>query len=646
MRVAIPAALLFVVVIGIASERSFRRVLAERERSSRLLARHEASELEVALSRATKIPEMIAVHLETELPRTEAEVEKYLRDVVARNPEIYGSCISFEPHSFDPAKRWYAPYFYRNGDKPEFVQLGTPEYDYFNWEWYAAPKAADRARWSEPYFDEGGGNTIMTTYSVPFRRDGKFWGIATIDIAMSQLIERGERIAAGGQGYAMIVSKQGRFLAYPDKERIMRDTIGQLNAELGRRMTAGEDGFLRTTDPVGGRSAWVAFVPVQSGELSLALVYPESELMAQAFGLQAELIILGVIGFAVMLVTIILIARSVSRPMRELVHAAQQIAQGDFDHRIDTHAPFEEVRHLTLAFKKMTRDLRMRLRELHYTTTLKERLEGELSGARSIQMSLLPKTFPAFPDRPEIDIHAMVRPAREVGGDFYDYYFNDDGRLCLVIGDVSGKGMPAAVFMAAAKSSLKARAARAWNAAEIVSSANRELCEGNVSQMFVTLLVALLDVETGDFELCNAGHPPPQIVKRNGEVVPVEGGGGVALGVLRSCRYTVVKWRLAPGDTLFFFTDGVTEALNPEREFYSSTRLRTLLRSAGASSAQALTRRVVQDVRNFCEERDQADDIAVLAVRWLSAVGNSDETSPRLGQVEFGFERHSPVAVG
>ncbi|MDB6171902.1 MAG: hypothetical protein JWL59_1213 [Chthoniobacteraceae bacterium] len=582
------------------------------------MARREAGHFEIELSRATKISEMVALGLEKGGFDTEAKVESYLCEVLKRNREIFGSCLAFEPHGFNPEKRWYAPYYYWKDEQPEFVQLGNPGYDYFHWEWYWAPKESGTAHWSEPYFDEGGGNTIMTTYSVPFRRDGKFWGIATIDIAMSQLIERASRIQVGRTGYAFIVSKQGRFLAYADKGRIMKSSIQEVNPELGRRMISGEDGFLRTQDPSTGRDAWIAFVPVQNGELSLAVVYPESELMKEALRQQVELLVLGISGLMVMFAAVILVARSISRPIRELAIAAQEVAAGRLDYKLSpNNTTVDEVRHLTFAFNKMTRDLQMRMEELRYTTTITERLQGELSGARSIQMSLLPKIFPAFPDRPEIDIHALIRPAREVGGDFYDFYFVDEHRLCLTIGDVSGKGIGAALFMAVTKTLLKSKSSAADPIDVIMRQVNREICQGGDTGMFVTLIYALLDTSTGRLELCNAGHLPPLIVTgAAGEVTPVHCQAGIALGLMREADYPITHVQLAPGDTLVFFTDGITEALDPDRNFYAALRLRASIEGSQEMPVQMLTRNLAQDVRNFTAGREQADDIAILALRW------------------------------
>ena len=318
---------------------------------------------------------------------------------MARARFIYGSCIAFEPYSFDPARQYLAPYVYWKGDAPEFVQLGNPTYDYFKWEWYAAAKTAGRARWCEPYFDEGGGETIMTTYSVPFRRAGQFWGIATIDIAMSDLTEDVSRIHVGEKGYAFVLSKEGKFLAFPDRAQIMKGSLFDSDRALAASMTAGMDGFVRAKEPWRGQDAWIALVPIRTGELSLGVVYPAGEIAAKAAALQTDLITIGAIGLIALVAMVAIIARSFSRPISALAQAARRVAAGDLDVPIDARASTREMSVLAGAFGKMTADLKSRIEALKLATAAHERIEGELAAARSIQASILPAHFPVFPGR-------------------------------------------------------------------------------------------------------------------------------------------------------------------------------------------------------------------------------------------------------
>ncbi|MHA3772223.1 SpoIIE family protein phosphatase [Verrucomicrobiota bacterium sgz303538] len=615
--VGLPATLLFGGVVWTASQRSFERVLEQTEQYTRGLAQLHADRLDGKLSRAAKIPESLAIALESELFDSEEKLQNYLRDTIQQSPEIYGSCLAFEPESFTPGKHYYAPYYYRKDGRAEFVQLGNPQYDYFRWQWYARPKKENRALWSDPYFDEGGGNVLMTTYSVPFHRGGAFWGIATLDISLPQLVAEAEQLSVGQRGYAFIVSRNGQFLAYPEKSKIMQATIQDANPELARKMLALESGIMRTREPAGGRDAWVAYAPVQAGEFSLAIVYPQSEVLAEAMELQKELLLLGGAGLLALFGAIIIVARSIARPITRLAQAAQEVSNGELDQRLDIRTRTEEVRHLTNAFRKMTRDLRMQMQELRYTTSMQQRLEGELAAARSIQMSMMTRSFPAFPDRREIDLHAVVKPARAVGGDFYDFYFLDPDHLCLLIGDVAGKGVPAALFMAVSKTLLKANADRATSPAELFRKVNEELCVDSSNGMFVSLVLAVLNVRTGEVEICNAGHPAPLRVAIGTNISSLDGKSGVALGAWPGIAYQVSHHKLTPGDTLVFFTDGITEAVSPEEQFYSAGRLQRVLAPLAGMSAEHVTRAVVQDVRAFGAEHEQSDDLTLLAIRWL-----------------------------
>jgi sigma-B regulation protein RsbU (phosphoserine phosphatase) len=615
--VGLPALLVFGGVVWFTSHRSYLRLVEQTEQYTRTLARYHATEIERRLSRASKISENLAMFLETGELDTEEKLVAFLHNAVERNPEIYGSCLAFEPYSFTPEKYFYAPYYYRHNQVPEFVQLGNPDYNYFKWEWYTRPRDLNRAVWTEPYFDEGGGNVVMTTYSTPFYRAGQFWGIATIDIAMAQLMAQARNLQVGRTGYSMIVSRSGKFVAYPEFEKIMKANILDVNRELGARMLSGDVGFIRTTGPVAGKPAWVAYLPVQGGEFFLAIVYPEAEVLAQAMHLQGEMLALGFAGLIAVLAALIFVTRSISKPIAKLAAITQHIAEGNLDAEVRVEARTSEVRDLANAFRKMTRELKMRMEELRYTTMVKERIEGELSAARTIQFSLVAKRFPAFPDRREIDIHAIIKPARAVGGDFYDFFFIDRHCLCMLAADVAGKGVPAALFMSVSKTLLRANAALAASPEEMLAKVNNELCEeGATSGMFVSLAIALLDVRTGQVQLCNAGHPAPFRLSGNGHVEPLLSEAGIALGAWRNSPYRATTHQLQRGDTIVFFTDGVTEALDPQERFYTVDRLHTVLAGVANDSVERITRTVIQDIRTFCGTHEQADDLTLLAVRW------------------------------
>ncbi len=246
-----------------------------------------------------------------------------------------------------------------------------------------------------------------------------------------------------------------------------------------------------------------------------------------------------------------------------------------------------------------------------------ERMEGELNAAKEIQMSMLPLTFPPFPERSEFSVFATLAPAREVGGDLYDFFFIDEDRFCFCVGDVSGKGVPAALFMAVSKSLIKSRAANDLSPASIVTHVNNELGRDNDTSMFVTLFLGILDVKTGALTYTNAGHNPPYLLQEDGSVIQLDQLHGPVVAAMEGMVYGEDKRTVMPGDLLLMYTDGVTEAMDVNEKLYSGERLTSLLSSRQFESVEEIVDVTVSDVWNHQGDAEQADDVTVLAVRFF-----------------------------
>jgi sigma-B regulation protein RsbU (phosphoserine phosphatase) len=288
----------------------------------------------------------------------------------------------------------------------------------------------------------------------------------------------------------------------------------------------------------------------------------------------------------------------------------------------------------------------------------KERMEGELNVAHEIQMSMLPLTFPPFPQRHELAVFATLEPAREVGGDFYDFFFIDEGRFCFCVGDVSGKGVPAALFMAVTKTLVKSRAANDFSPASILTHVNDELGRENDSCMFVTLFMGILDVRTGALAYTNAGHNPPYLLPRDGTAVRLDRCHGPVIGAMEGMVYQEDKITVSPGDLLFLYTDGVTEAMDVKQQLYSEERLAALLSSRDFESVEEIVDVTVANVWGFQGEGEQADDVTVLAVQFfgepegealqvfeLSITNRVDEIA-RVNQSFNAFAKRHGIAAG
>lgn len=305
------------VLICVGCFRSYQRAIEQVASSNRILAQNYAARIEGRLSVITNAAGGNALSMEGGLLDTKAKLETHLKRNLERYPSVYGTCIAFQPHSYDPAQNGYAPYCYRKPDGSiEFVQLASPDYNYFQWDWYREPRDLKKPIWTEPYFDDGGGDAVMITYAVPFMRDGIVWGVSTADVSIADFMAFAQSLRVGKAGYTFVISKTGRFLAYPKRDEVMKSSLRDKDPELFRRMASGEEGFLQTREPFNGEEGWITFGPVQDGEFSVATVSLKSEVLAEALDTQKELIILGGGGIASLIVILIFISRVARSPIR------------------------------------------------------------------------------------------------------------------------------------------------------------------------------------------------------------------------------------------------------------------------------------------------------------------------------------------
>jgi sigma-B regulation protein RsbU (phosphoserine phosphatase) len=334
------------------------------------------------------------------------------------------------------------------------------------------------------------------------------------------------------------------------------------------------------------------------------------------------------------------LGRRIARPIVAIADAARAVHSHAYDDGMmaPIAARGDEIGSLARDFADMAKKVLAREEELDRlvgirTEQLNERnqeltqamavIQDDLEAARLLQHAILPQHFPLAPSFAGV---AIMTAARHIGGDFYDFFMVDEDHLAILIADVSGKGVPAALFMAVTKTLLKASSSRRAPMAEMIGHVNDELCEQTDSGMFVSLLYAHLNTRTGALEFCNAGHPPPYLLTAS-DTRPLCGAKDVALGAMPALDYHSTAIQLSPGDTLFFYTDGVTEALDRGDRFYTSARLECVLHDVSGLPVEKITRGVVRDVRTFCGEREQSDDISVMALRWLGPASLHSETT-------------------
>lgn len=619
------SAFIFLVIFGYTYRFSRDTIEKDTRERAENLARNAVYRIETILNAVENVPEGMASVLEN-CSLTREEMLRMLRASVAENPEVYGAILAFEPYALGRKTRYFAPYFHKH----DGAILATDPYAHahYDWEWYQAPKRLRKAVWSEPYFDTGFGKIIMSTYSVPLYRTAggvdRFRGVVTADISLEQLSDIVSSIRILHSGFGILISKKGTVVTHPDKSLIMTGTIFDLAmkrgdprlADLGRRMVAGEAGFAPFPILAAGKQSWVYYAPIPSSSWSLAVIFPEDELAEDIIALHRVVIVLGCAGLLLLFLAVVLIARSITKPLRAMAAATEAIADGDLDVELPPATSRDEVGKLTESFRSMKVSLKDHIRQVAEAAAERERITGELAIARDIQMNILPTGFPPAPPRDRYDLRAIIEPAKEVGGDFYDFFPIDEDRLCFVVADVSGKGVPAALFMAVSMTLLKATARGGLPPEEIFARVNDELSRENRVNMFVTVFCGILDTRTGEVVFANAGHNHPLVMRKSGEVSFIKTVNGLALGVMEEAPYRRETLRLEPGESLFLYTDGVTEAMNPADVLFGDDRLREELQTLAGGGPDSIATAIMEQVKEFASGAPQSDDITVMAVRY------------------------------
>ncbi|MBO4611316.1 MAG: SpoIIE family protein phosphatase [Bacteroidales bacterium] len=451
--------------------------------------------------------------------------------IVADNPVVAGSTVALVP-GYRSDRPLFSPYVYREPDGSlKALSLATEEYDYPSQEWFVRPLELGEGYWSEPYVDEGGGEMLMTTYSLPIRdAKGVQAAVLTADISLEWLKELVGRMKVYPNAYCTVGSREGHVMVSPPETQDPKSLVFDTAVE---------------------RTGW-----------TISLVIPESDIFGVLRRVGSIVGILQVLG----LLMIVLMLQSFVRGER-------------------------------------------RFRELDKQ---RERIAGELQIATGIQMSMVPKTFPPFPERHDLDMAATIVPAKEVGGDLYDFFIRDE-KLFFCVGDVSGKGVPAALVMAVTRTTFRNLSAHEDSPGRIVRTMNDNLSAMNESNMFVTFFCGVLDLAKGHLRYCNAGHNPPMTLTDAIRPLPVE--PNLPLGIMCGFEFKEQEMPFRYDDALFLYTDGLTEAENAAHEQFGEERMEKNLH--GRKSAQGHLDNIKKKVAEFVGDAPQSDDLTILFIHYV-----------------------------
>ena len=597
-----------------------------------------------AISRATQILDKTSLRVESILNRVEVASEMtewlvqrhldkpdsmfvYSRGVLLNNPDFYNCSIAFEPYYFKKWGRYFSAYSKHDGSSIRTIQGGNDNYQYFYTDWYLMPKLLDKPCWTEPYMDlDVPTNTseMVTSYCQTVKdKEGTVVGVINTSLSLNWLSHTISSVKPYPNSYSIMIGRGGTYFVHPDSTRITRQTIFTQTLEkpdtaltaLGHAMTRGEEGMRQMR--LNGEDSYVFYKPLGQTGCSMAIVCPESDIFGGFDRLRRTVAIIVMAGLLLMLYFFIRIITRELSPLQRLASEAETIASGQFDAELPDFQRIDEIGQLSHSFGNMQQSLVRYIGQLKDTTAQKASIERDLHIAHQIQMGMLPKVFPTYPDRKDVQIYASLTPAKEVGGDLFDFYFRD-GKLFFCIGDVSGKGVPASLFMAVTRSVFRTVSAHESLPDRVMTSLNKTIAEMNDSLMFVTLFVGVLDLKTGLLQYCNAGHDEPLLVGAGVGTLPCD--ANIPVGIDSTWNYTRQEAEIYAGTTIFLFTDGLTEAENISHELFNLERVKEVAEKALSRQEQA-PRQIIgimtDAVGQFVGDAEQSDDLTMMGIQFL-----------------------------
>jgi sigma-B regulation protein RsbU (phosphoserine phosphatase) len=535
--------------------------------------------------------------------------------------EAVGGGFWFEPYADkkDKLRSSFYAFFDKSTGGIHFDDtFDSDEYDYHNKSWYreiiGAVTRPYQVVWSKPYVDNSGSFSLMTTAGAGiYNQNDELIGISTIDWEIDKVIRELTAIKPTKNSFILLcVPEKDYVISSTRTNSVIGASIGSLPWDINAdSFTLDDIQYLRFERYMD--NGWLLSVQIPKTE-----IFNEVEEQNNRFSLLIAFAAAAMIGFAYYL-----ISRFVNAPIKRLTQDVSRLALGNLDTPIEINSK-DELGLLAQAFNKMTCDLKKSIEENARERAEKERSNVELGVASAIQASMLPSIFPPFPERTEFDLYASMLPAKEVGGDFYDFYFIDKDNLAVVIADVSGKGVPAALFMMITKTLIK-NSSFCKSPKSVLESVNSKLCENNKADMFVTAFMGFYNIPSGTFVFVNAGHNPPLVKKRGSGYEFLETEPGFVLAWMKNTEYQEKEISLEPGDVLYLYTDGVTEAMNGREELFGEQRLLAALNVNRDSAPKDLLSAVKREVDNFVDGTEQADDITMLALKVNGAAGHPEE---------------------
>lgn len=610
-RILLLASVLYIIAISIIAYTTFKTIAEESSKSTQNVLSATTLHIENVLGRV----ETATINTQW-LAMDNLQDTNYLyritQQCVLSMKDIVGCAIALD--SSFTGKKYLSPYSFVDPHGNLFSkELGNDEYDYYTMDWYKLPMQKAVAGWCKPYYDEGGGEWLMSTYSIPMKDStGKLYGVVTADISLRELSEMISHTKPYKNAYTILIDKDGNFLS---DGRLSSSSLDQMTKEnklyapLLEAMCKGDTGTMSFQDETG--QVFAAYGPIDNG-WSVAVICPYKDVFAHTIHTNNMFLGVSLMALLILCVLCLYSIRRLLRPVSLLADSAIDMAKGNLSAQLPEIKTQDELSKLRDSMEYMQQSLVSYISELKVTTAANERMESELNIARNIQMSMVPHVFPE-------SIFACVKPAKEVGGDLYDFFFMED-KLYFAIGDVSGKGVPAALVMAITKAAFRFIAKMNIPIHEVVAKINKSLSEANDTSMFVTFFAGCMDLKTGEMRYCNAGHNPIVIIppKNAKAEVPyfLQAKPNLTIGLMPDFPYVEECVTLEKGSRIVLYTDGVTEAENIDKALYGEDRLLAWTQGKDYKDCSANEAGVdlLRSVDDYTRGAEQNDDITLMII--------------------------------
>ena len=555
---------------------------------------------------------------------TKAELDTFLLQSLtnARNlvPQIVAVVLAYEPGMGPETPKGEFMRLARYVDN-EIKLITGGHYD--DKEWYYSTRDGKTSRWQEPFIGEFVPEPIAV-YTVPIFQKNKngeevLAGVLAIDMSIDFLKDEISSIPVSNSGYAIITSAKNVAVAYPksiaqgkrNREIVVKEIRGNSQVDFDRQTRDSSGLFLGTV--AGGEESAIYYTTIKANNWTFMVVWPIEKYLKDQSSMRKLFLALAIGGYIIILIIILLISFRVAKPLKELAIAARKLGRGNFNVTIPQITGRDEISEFAGAFSNMLTELKDHIERQKDM----KRIERELDLARNIQLSMLPGS--EHDENSDDDRHELapfLLPAKEVGGDFYDFFKIDNDHLCVVIGDVSGKGVAAALFMMVARIILRTTTKNLKSIVDAFNRTNFALAKRNKLNMFVTVWAGIIDLRTGHIDFASAGHNPPAVRHSNGSVEFIKSKAGLVMAAMEETIYKPQTYDLKQGDTLFLYTDGVTEATNSNNVLFGDNRLLATLKMGGERSTADTCTLVKKEIDNFVQDAPQFDDITMLAIKF------------------------------